>query len=163
LVVETELLAEHPSRTQYLLSMSHGHVQVYLYRPFLHYLSKSSPSNEKTSGGTIFTSYAAACLQACQKILRLSGEVSKRELVQGCNATFPHMVFTSIISLLYVLLGSAAWAEQEVAIIVEDISLGRKVLASISMYNEAIETAQGIVAVSHSNTPSQFFLSCRGR
>ncbi|KIW72945.1 hypothetical protein PV04_01103 [Phialophora macrospora] len=133
-------------RNQYLLSMSHAHVQVYLYRPFLHYLSKPSRSDDATSGGMNFTSYAAACLQACQKILRLSGEVCQRGLVQGCNVIFSHMVFTSIISLLYVLLGSVGRGESEVTMIVGDIALGCKVLAAISQHKEAIETAQSIVA-----------------
>jgi hypothetical protein len=100
-----------------------------------------------------FTSYAAACLRACQKILRLGGEVCQRGLVQGCNVIFSHMVFTSIISLLYVLLGSVGWDESEVDMIVGDIALGCKVLASISHYNEAIETGHNIVAVSHSIPP----------
>ncbi|ETI29613.1 hypothetical protein G647_02066 [Cladophialophora carrionii CBS 160.54] len=137
-------------RAQYLLSMSHAHVQVYLYRPFLHYLSKFSRPGGSVYSSMDYTSYASACLQACQKILRLSGQVCQRELIQGCNVVFSHMVFTSIISLLYVLLSSVGWGEGGVDIIVGDIALGCKVMWVMSHYNEAIETGQSIVAVGHS-------------
>ncbi|KAJ9609089.1 hypothetical protein H2200_006860 [Cladophialophora chaetospira] len=142
-------------RSQYLLAMSQLHVQVYLYRPFLHYLSKSSESKSGVISGIGFSSYAAACLKACQRIIRLAGEVCRLDLVQGCNVTFSHMVFTSIISLLYVLLGSSGWDEKEVAIVVEDIALGSRVLEIVSLYNEGMETGQKIVAAMIASLPKE--------
>ncbi|KAF2098972.1 hypothetical protein NA57DRAFT_76206 [Rhizodiscina lignyota] len=125
-------------RTQYLLSVSFARVQLYLYRPFLHYLSKSGAND------TSFTLYATACVQACHNILTLSGDVWRRGLVPGCNPTFIHMVFGAIITLIYVLLDPTEWDETEVA--VKDIAMGRKFLDTIAQYSENAEKAQAILA-----------------
>ena len=73
------------------------------------------------------------------------------------------MVFTSIISLLYVLLDSVGWVESEVAIVVEDIALGCQVLGWVSRYKEGSEMGQGILSVSQSMRLNNASLTPRPR
>ncbi|KIY03555.1 uncharacterized protein Z520_00246 [Fonsecaea multimorphosa CBS 102226] len=132
-------------RTQYLLRMSHAHVQIYLYRPFLHYLSKASAQNTSSSNIT-FCPYAAACIEACHTILSLSGGMLEKDLLQGGGFTVLHMVFGSVVTLLFVVLDSTEWEGRESAF--RDISVGRKAIALLAKRNNAGERTQTILEVS---------------
>ncbi|OAP63265.1 hypothetical protein AYL99_02492 [Fonsecaea erecta] len=129
-------------RTQYLLRMSHAHVQLYLYRPFLHYLSRASDENTSSSNIT-FSPYAAACVRACHTILSLSGEMCESDLLQGGGFTVLHMIFGSVVTFLFIILDSADWEGRESAF--EDISIGRKALAFLAKCNNAAERAQTVL------------------
>ncbi|KIW97585.1 uncharacterized protein Z519_01169 [Cladophialophora bantiana CBS 173.52] len=140
-------------RTQYLLCMSHAHVQLYLYRPFIHYLSK--PLAQSTSSSNItFSPYAAACVRACHTILNLSGELYKNDLLQGGNFTVLHMVFGSVVTLMFIVLDSADWEGRELAF--KDISIGRKAIAFLANGNDAAERAQTILETMIALLPAEF-------
>ncbi|EXJ67403.1 uncharacterized protein A1O5_09416 [Cladophialophora psammophila CBS 110553] len=140
-------------RTQYLLCMSHAHVQLYLYRPFIHYLSK--PLAQSTSSSNItFSPYAAACVRACHTILNFSGEMYKNDLLQGGNFTVLHMVFGSVVTLMFIVLDSADWEGREMAF--KDISIGRKAIAFLANGNDAAERAQTILETMIALLPAEF-------
>ena len=125
--------------------MSHAHVQLYLYRPFLHYLSKASAQNT-SSTNIAFSPYAAACVQACHTILSLSGEMHNRGLLQGGGFTVLHMVFGSVVTLIFVILDSTEWEGRESAF--KDIWVGRKAIAFLAKWCNGAERAQTILEVS---------------
>ncbi|KIW83852.1 hypothetical protein Z517_03098 [Fonsecaea pedrosoi CBS 271.37] len=132
-------------RTQYLLRMSHAHVQLYLYRPFLHYLSKATTQNASSPDLT-FPPYAAACVQACHTILSLSDEMYNQDLLRGGCFTVLHMIFGSVVTLMFIILDSHDWEGREQSF--KDISIGRKAIALLAKCNNTAERAQIILEVS---------------
>ncbi|OAL36194.1 hypothetical protein AYO20_04608 [Fonsecaea nubica] len=129
-------------RTQYLLRMSHAHVQLYLYRPFLHYLSKATTQNTSSPDLT-FPPYAAACVQACHTILSLSDEMYNQDLLRGGCFTVLHMIFGSVVTLMFIILDSHDWEGREQSF--KDISIGRKAIALLAKCNNTADRAQTIL------------------
>jgi hypothetical protein len=135
-------------RTQYLLAMSHAHVRIYLYRPFLHYLAKSGDIDDhnKPSNTTSFSPYANTCVQACHNILRLGADMCKQGLLEGSNWAATQIIFTAVLAMLYVLLDSNLWDGAEEAF--RSFALGRTVISCLAQYNGAAERGQRILTVS---------------
>ncbi|KIW23502.1 uncharacterized protein PV07_11695 [Cladophialophora immunda] len=140
-------------RTQYLLRMSHAHVQLYLYRPFLHYLSKAS-TQTISSSNIAFSPYAVACVQACHTILSFCGEMYRRDLLQGGGFPILHMVFGSVVTLIFIIIDSADWEGKESAF--KDISIGRKAIAFLAKCNNAADRAHTILETMISLLPAEF-------
>ncbi|PTU18060.1 hypothetical protein P175DRAFT_0443998 [Aspergillus ochraceoroseus IBT 24754] len=90
-------------RSKYELCMTFCHVQIFLYRPFLHYLVPKSNGHSHT--GQEFQKYASACIHASRNIIRLAEDMDRNGLLFGSQWRLVHMLATSSISLLYVVLG----------------------------------------------------------
>ncbi|KAL3451448.1 hypothetical protein BJX65DRAFT_321346 [Aspergillus insuetus] len=91
-------------RANYELLMTYCHVQMYLYRPFLHYLS-GTPS--KCSGSQEhFQKYALSCIEASRNIINMAEDMNRKRLLFGAEWRIAHMILTAALSLLYVPLSS---------------------------------------------------------
>ncbi|KAF7902042.1 uncharacterized protein EAF01_007340 [Botrytis porri] len=89
-------------RIQQLLRLAYAHVQMMLYRPFLHYVSGKS-----CAGKTIDErSYAcaAACVSVARNIIHITAEMKKKGLLVGAYWFTMYTTFFSVISLVYYVL-----------------------------------------------------------
>ncbi|TGO16478.1 hypothetical protein BTUL_0027g00070 [Botrytis tulipae] len=89
-------------RIQQLLRLAYAHVQMMLYRPFLHYVSGKS-----CAGKTIDErSYAcaAAGVSVARNIIHITAEMKKQGLLVGAYWFTMYTTFFSVISLVYYVL-----------------------------------------------------------
>ncbi|KAK6601632.1 fungal specific transcription factor [Botrytis cinerea] len=89
-------------RIQQLLRLAYAHVQMMLYRPFLHYVS-----GKGCAGKTIDErSYAcaAACVSVARNIIHITAGMKKQGLLVGAYWFTMYTTFFSVISLVYYVL-----------------------------------------------------------
>ncbi|KAL9019608.1 MAG: hypothetical protein Q9185_003150 [Variospora sp. 1 TL-2023] len=114
-------------RIQQLLRMSYGHVQMLLYRPFLHYASQSTQART-----TDKRSYAcaAACVSVSRNIIHITSEMKRRDFLIGAYWFSMYTTFFAVLSLLfYVIENPHNTASQG---ILKDAHEGRDTLASLA-------------------------------
>ncbi|PYH43372.1 Zn(II)2Cys6 transcription factor [Aspergillus saccharolyticus JOP 1030-1] len=85
-------------RARYELCMTYAHNQVYLYRPFMHYLLEYHNQEQEPQ------QYAIAGIRASCNIIRLAQDMQRHGLLFGAQWRVAHMLSTSALTLLYVLL-----------------------------------------------------------
>lgn len=89
-------------RVQQLLRLAYAHVQMTLYRPFLHYVSQKT-----CSGKTIDErSYAcaAACISVSRNIVHITTEMKRRGLLIGTYWFTMYTTFFAILALVFFVL-----------------------------------------------------------
>ncbi|KAI5853454.1 fungal-specific transcription factor domain-containing protein [Tricharina praecox] len=105
---------------QYLLKMSFAHVQMMLYRPFVHYISRSEERP---------FAIAAACVKVSRNIVNTAEEMRRNGLLNGAYWFTIYTTFFAIITLIYyVLVNPPDKMSRE---ILKDIITGRDCLVSI--------------------------------
>ncbi len=89
------------SRVQQLLRMAYAHVQMVLYRPFLHYVSQDcrSKATDKRSYAC-----AAACVSISRNVVHITGEMKRRGLLIGAFWFTMYTTFFAILSLVFFIL-----------------------------------------------------------
>ncbi|KAI5804462.1 fungal-specific transcription factor domain-containing protein [Geopyxis carbonaria] len=87
-------------KCQYLLKMSHAHVQMMLYRPFVHYLARPRTKDCDEKPYAI----ASACVAVSRKIVHTSEEMRKNGLLNGAYWFTIYTTFFSVITLVYYVL-----------------------------------------------------------
>ncbi|KAJ8065686.1 hypothetical protein OCU04_006357 [Sclerotinia nivalis] len=89
-------------RVQQLLRLAYAHVQMMLYRPFLHYVSG------KSCAGKIIDERSYACAAAgvsvARNIIHITAEMKKQALLRGAYWFTMYTTFFSVISLVYYVL-----------------------------------------------------------
>ncbi|KAG8534140.1 uncharacterized protein KY384_000984 [Bacidia gigantensis] len=88
-------------RIQHILRMAYAHIQMFLYRPFLHYASLDTTAKalDKTSFAC-----AAACVSVSRNIVHLTGEMNRRGLLVGSFWFYNYTTFFAIIGLVFYVL-----------------------------------------------------------
>ncbi|KAL4897172.1 fungal-specific transcription factor domain-containing protein [Aspergillus ambiguus] len=88
-------------RLRQLLRISYAHVQVVMYRPFLHYVSSGSQAR-----GVDRRSYAcaAACVSVSRNIVHITTGMHKRALLNGAYWFTMYTTYFAILSLLFFVL-----------------------------------------------------------
>ena len=94
------IYADNVHSIQQQLRMSYGHVQMMLYRPFLHYVSERGCAGENIDNRSY--AYAAACISVSRNIIHITTEIKRRDLLFGWISMYT--TFFSIISLVYFVL-----------------------------------------------------------
>lgn len=107
-----------------MLCISYSHIQLCLYRPFLHYVIGNSRQSRSPKEG--FSSYATACIQASQNIIALCEDMYKRGLLAGANWHVTRMLFSCLLTLLYIILSSKGSYEADA--LFKGLATGRKIL-----------------------------------
>ncbi|KAF7617843.1 hypothetical protein F9C07_2281621 [Aspergillus flavus] len=108
---------KHPlqiERAQYELCMSYAHAQIYLYRPFLHYLVTSSTGEIRSADG--FPSYASACVDASRNIIRLAQDMYHRGLFHGVHWDISNMILAASLTMLYIILARKGSSIEDMAL-----------------------------------------------
>jgi len=133
------------SRVQQLLRMSYAHVQMVLYRPFLHYASQPYQK-----GNVDRRSYAcaAACVSVSRNVIHITAEMKKRGLLIGAYWFTMYTTFFAILSLVfYVLENPDSSTSQD---ILRDANEGKEVLASLAKRSMAADRCTITLAVRNS-------------
>ncbi|GAB1199409.1 hypothetical protein APSETT444_008757 [Aspergillus pseudonomiae] len=104
----------HIERAQYELCMSYAHAQIYLYRPFLHYLGAYSTDEVGPTDG--FPAYASACVDASRNIIRLAQDMYHKGLFRGVHWDISNMILASSLTMLYIVLARKGSSVEEMAL-----------------------------------------------
>ncbi|KAE8451957.1 hypothetical protein EG329_002121 [Mollisiaceae sp. DMI_Dod_QoI] len=89
-------------RVQQLLRLSYAHVQMMLYRPFLHYVSENHCAGKKIDERAY--ACAAACVSVSRNIVHITTEMKRRGLLVGAYWFTMYTTFFAILSLVYFVL-----------------------------------------------------------
>ncbi|KAH8815871.1 fungal-specific transcription factor domain-containing protein [Xylogone sp. PMI_703] len=89
-------------RVRQLLRLAYAHVQMMLYRPFLHYVSRRSSANKVMDDRSY--ACAAACVSVSRNIVHITSEMKKRGLLIGAYWFTMYTTFFAILSLVFFVL-----------------------------------------------------------
>ncbi|EDN97707.1 hypothetical protein SS1G_12561 [Sclerotinia sclerotiorum 1980 UF-70] len=89
-------------RVQQLLRLAYAHVQMMLYRPFLHYVSGKSCAGKTVDERSY--ACAAAGVSVARNIIHITAEMKKQSLLRGAYWFTMYTTFFSVISLVYYVL-----------------------------------------------------------
>ena len=89
------------TRLRQLLRISYAHVQMVLYRPFLHYVAGGCQGR-----GIDKRSYAcaAACVSVARNVIHITAGMKKRRLLNGSYWFTMYTTYFSILSLVFFVL-----------------------------------------------------------
>ena len=126
--------------------MAYAHIEMFLYRPFLHYVSRDLVPEDVDQ-----RSYAcsAACVNVSRNVIHLTDEMNKRKLLTGSYWFYMYTTFFAILSLLfYVLENPESTSSTE---IFRDIYEGRNNLAELAPKSLAADKCTTYLNVGLSN------------
>lgn len=88
-------------RLRQLLRISYAHVQMIMYRPFLHYVSSGCQGR-----GIDKRSYAcaAACVSVARNVVHVTAGMKKRKLLNGSYWFTMYTTYFAILSLVFFVL-----------------------------------------------------------
>jgi hypothetical protein len=87
---------------QRLLRLAYAHVQMLLYRPFLHYVSDKASAGKPINDRSY--ACAAACVSVSRNIVNITVEMKKRGLLVGAYWFTMYTTFFAILSLVFFVL-----------------------------------------------------------
>ena len=131
-----------PCRVQQLLRMSYAYLQMFLYRPFLHYVSRSRRQavNDKRSYAC-----AAACVSVSRNVIHITTEMNQRGLLIGAYWFVMYTTLLAIISLVFYIVENPDISNcQE---LLKDAVRGKEVLASLARRSIAADRCTQTLAV----------------
>ncbi|KAI9846113.1 MAG: hypothetical protein M1837_004369 [Sclerophora amabilis] len=130
-------------RAQHLLRMAYAHVQMMLYRPFLHYVSQgaSTQAIDKRSYAC-----AAACVSVSRNIIHITSDMKRRSLLIGAYWFTMYTTFFAILSLVFFVLENPDNPGSPE--ILKDAVEGRDTLASLAKRSIAADRCTATLAVS---------------
>ncbi|KAF4634789.1 hypothetical protein G7Y89_g3317 [Cudoniella acicularis] len=126
-------------RVQHLLRLAFTHVQLVLYRPFLHYISSARP---ETSTSDQCYAYAAACVDVGRNVIHNTREMEKQDAIAGPYWFSIYTTFCTTLALAFYV-----WENAEVQGALQtlkDAEYGRDVLVKLAY--------KSISAARHSET-----------
>ena len=137
-------------RIQQLLRMAYAHTQMFLYRPFLHYISQRVQSKfiDKRSYAC-----AAACVSVSRNIIHISAEMKKRGLLNGSYWFYMYTTFFAILSLVFFILENPS--SPTVNDILRDALEGKDTLAGLANRSMAADKCSQNLAVRFLITKSE--------
>ncbi len=132
-------------RTQFLLRLAYAHVQMVLYRPFIHHIiraeSKDVPEMRSFA-------CASACIKAAMQIVWIVGELSNRGLLVGAYWFTVYITFFAVMALCMFIIGNPDDPTvEETATVVDK---GRRILTGLAQENVSAGRCLVSLAVSTS-------------
>lgn len=122
-------------RVQQLLRLAYAHVQMMLYRPFLHYVSRKANAGGKRDQRA-YTS-AAACVNVARNIVHIAAEMKKRRLLLGAFWFTIYTTFFAILSLVFFVIENPD--EDGVQNILADAMAGKDALNGLARRSQAAD------------------------
>ena len=114
-------------RIQHILRMAYGHIEMFLYRSFLHYISHK-PAAENVDSRSY--ACAAACVNVSRNIVHLTAEMNRRKMLRGSYWFYMYTTFFAILSLLFYVFENPESASSPE--ILKDINEGKSTLAELA-------------------------------
>ncbi|KIV80308.1 hypothetical protein PV11_07819 [Exophiala sideris] len=126
------------SRVQQLLRMSYAHVQMMIYRPFIHYVSQACQARniDKRSFAC-----AAACISVARNIVHITTEMKKRGLLVGSYWFVMYTTYFAILSLVFFVIENPNSPTSQD--ILKDAVEGRDTLAALAKRSLAADRCTG--------------------
>ena len=140
--MESVLVANNFHRIQQLLRMAYAHIQMFLYRPFLHYVS---PTVKAKSVDKRSYACAAACVSVSRNIVHITGEMKKRGLLVGSYWFYMYTTFFAILSLVFFVIENPQSPTSKD--ILRDAHEGKETLASLAQRSMAADRCSKMLAV----------------
>lgn len=137
-----------------LLRFAYAHVQMMLYRPFLHYVSP-----RLSAGKNIDERYyacAAAGISVSRNIVHIGMEIRKQGVLIGPYWFILYTEFFAILSLVFYSLENPD--KPGSAEVLADATAGRDMIASLSQRSLAADRVAAALDVRHTSAP--FYSSC---
>ena len=135
------------NRVQQLLRLAYAHVQMMLYRPFLHYVSNKSGRNKTIDERSY--ACAAACVSVSRNVVHICTEMKKRGLLIGAYWFTMYTTFFSILSLVFFVLENPDKpGSQE---ILADANDGKDTLNGLAQRSQAADRCSVVLRVSQTN------------
>jgi hypothetical protein len=131
------------SRVQQLLRLSYAHIQMMLYRPFLHYVSQCCEA--KNVDRRSFAC-AAACVSVARNIVHITTEMKKKGLLVGAYWFVMYTTYLAILALVFFVLENPASPTGKD--ILKDAMEGRETLASLAKRSMAADRCSQSLTVS---------------
>lgn len=132
--------------------MAYAHIQMFLYRPFLHYASQAGQAENVDK-----RSYAcaAACVSVSRNIVHVTDQMKRKGLLVGSYWFYMYTTFFAIMSLVFYILENSR--SPRVEDILKDAYEGKSTLAALAAKSRAADRCSKILAVSFipSNSPAQ--------
>ncbi len=125
--------------------MAYAHIQMFLYRPFLHY---ASPSIQAKMVDKRSYACAAACVSVSRNIIHLTSEMKRRGLLMGSYWFYMYTTFFAIIALLFYVLENPH--SPSVEDLLRDAYEGKGTLASLAARSLAADRCSRTLNVSKS-------------
>lgn len=124
--------------------MSYAHVQMMIYRPFIHYVSQACQARniDKRSFAC-----AAACISVARNIVHITSEMKKRGLLVGSYWFVMYTTYFAILSLVFFVIENPNNPTSQD--ILKDAVEGRDTLASLAKRSLAADRCTGSLTVSH--------------
>ncbi|PYI04673.1 hypothetical protein BO78DRAFT_408877 [Aspergillus sclerotiicarbonarius CBS 121057] len=123
--------APHLEKAKYEMWMTYSHVQILLYRPFLHYFVDNTEGNGHAEHG--FHKYASACVDASRNLIHLTEDMHRDGLLYGAHWRIAYMVCTAGLSLVYVVVGSKS--PETVKALKIDLNTAKRMLMCLTPYS----------------------------
>ncbi|OAG34989.1 hypothetical protein AYO21_10822 [Fonsecaea monophora] len=122
------------SRVQQHLRISYAHVQMMLYRPFIHYVSQACQARnvDKRSFAC-----AAACISVARNIVHITSEMKRRGLLVGAYWFVMYTTYFAILSLVFFVIENPN--NPTSTEILKDAKEGRDTLASLAKRSMAAD------------------------
>ena len=124
-------------RAQQLLRLAYAHVQMLLYRPFLHYVSQSYQNRKRGAIDKRSYACAAACVSVSRNIIHIMIEMKRKGLLIGSYWFTMYTAFFAILSLVFMVLENPAASKSEE--ILRDVMDGKEALSSLSKRSMAAD------------------------
>lgn len=122
--------------------MAYAHIQMFLYRPFLHYISQNvhARSIDKRSYAC-----AAACVSVSRNIIHITEEMKRRGLLNGSYWFYMYTTFFAILSLVFFVIENPSSPSAKE--ILRDAYEGKDTLASLARNSMAADRCTQTLAV----------------
>ena len=130
------------------------HVRMVLYRPFIHYISRSEI---KSRADGKCRAYAAACVDVGRSIIGNAREMEEHDVLNGPYWFSIYTMFFATISLVFY-----TWENAQVCgglQTLKDAEDGRDILVRLGLGNMAAARCSATLAVS-AETPSPVYYTC---
>lgn len=140
------------NRMQHLLRLAFTHVQMVLYRPFLHYISCSKTDTPTSSQ---CYAYAAACVDVGRNVIHNSRQMEKQNMLNGPYWFSIYTTFCATLSLVF-----HVWENVEVEGALQtlkDAEHGRDLLVKLAYKSLAAAKHSEILAVSCASKRRRWF------
>ncbi|KAB8072998.1 fungal-specific transcription factor domain-containing protein [Aspergillus leporis] len=136
-------------RVRQLLRISYAHVQVVMYRPFLHYVSSGSQAR-----GVDRRSYAcaAACVSVSRNIVHITTGMHKRGLLNGSYWFTMYTTYFAILSLLFFVLENPDSPTAKDGVL-KDAMEGKNTLAGLAKKSLAADRCSQSLSCLFKNLP----------
>jgi hypothetical protein len=130
-------------RVQQLLRLSYAHVQMMMYRPFLHYVSQGSETRPVDKRAY---ACAAACVSVARNIVHITAEMNRRGLLIGSYWFVMYTSYFAILSLIFFVVENPQSPTGRE--IMRDATEGRDMLASLAKRSLAADRCSYSLQVS---------------